>query len=144
MLLTDDNTTRHQNSISCIYMTRSLQAAFEFLEFAQGQGIVFHWTAGFPETTSLMEKSKVQVVLVDLPTTQSELQALVYGLRQASPRVTILVVAAEVDAEKWPEAIRSGAFDMVLRPFRSQELVPVLKAASESANGNRMPDYEPA
>ena len=133
--------TPEESPIRCIYLTRSVEAATELQALAHANAICFERTTGLAETILLIERTSVaQVVLVDLPSSQSELAALLHALRHARPLVAIVVVADEVDAEKWPEVMRSGAVDMVLRPFRPQELVPVLKAAHKCATCGRLPN----
>jgi DNA-binding NtrC family response regulator len=131
---------RERSLLRCVYLTRSIKAAVELQTIAKRVSIRVHRAADLAETLILLRITGARVVLVDLPVGRQNLQRFLHALECAWPQAAVVVVASEIDADRWEDVVRFGGFDMMLRPFSRQELTVVFDAADEYAARQLTPE----
>src|SRR5579871_2892333 len=131
---------RKKPRIHCVYLTHSVRAAVEMQEVATRASIRIYRATDLADARILIRIAEARVILVDLHFACQNLEGLLDTLHRACPRAAIIVVALEIDADRWQDVVRFGGFDMVLRPFSQQELTVVLDAADEYATRQLTPE----
>jgi response regulator RpfG family c-di-GMP phosphodiesterase len=91
----------------------------------------FRCTIATSETASLshLQRQRVDAVIADVRTPCMSGMKFLADVRQAYPKVTFLVVTGPDDANVGAQAIRCGADELIVKPFRQGTVLAILARA---------------
>jgi two-component system response regulator PilR (NtrC family) len=104
----------------------------EFLEILLGkQG---HQVATAPDAASALEqvgRGELDLVVTDLRLGRGSGLDVLAGVKESSPGTEVVMITAYATAENAVQAMKMGAYDYVLKPFKVDELKLVVEKALE-------------
>jgi two-component system response regulator PilR (NtrC family) len=104
----------------------------EFLEILLGkQG---HQVATAPDAASALElvgRGELDLVITDLRLGRGSGLDVLAGVKETSPGTEVVMITAYATAENAVQAMKMGAYDYVLKPFKVDELKLVVEKALE-------------
>jgi DNA-binding NtrC family response regulator len=83
------------------------------------------------EAVALLEKDSVDIVLSDLMMPGMNGIELLRKALEIDPNVVVMIMTGQGTVQTAVEAMKSGAFDYVLKPFKLQAMLPTLARAME-------------
>lgn len=93
------------------------------------QGHETHSVGNGREALRTFEQTQPDVVLMDIRMPEMDGIAALKAMRAMEPRIPIILMTAYAEVETAVEALRSGAFDYVIKPFDLDELTLVIQRA---------------
>ncbi len=100
-------------------------------EYLRGRGMEVDVARGGREAKALLTASRFDVLLTDLRLPDTDGLDLVRHAASAVPPVPAVVMTGYATVESAVQALRLGAMDFVLKPFRLREVHAMLLAAME-------------
>lgn len=83
----------------------------------------------------LLKEKTYDVVLLDLQMPGVSWMDAVRTVRSLAPDSAVVVLSAHADWDVFFDAVKEGARDVVMKPFRAAELLRVIRHATETAAG---------
>ncbi len=116
--------------------TPSLQTIYRSVLSAAGFPIVLAGTAA--EGIAAFRRHQPKVVLLDLILPDRDGMTLMREILAETPDVCIIVMTANSTVNRAVEAMRTGAYDFLVKPFEEDRFLSAVKAAAEEmARGSR-------
>ncbi len=97
-------------------------------ESLRGEGVDLQVVHSPEEALEMLAVTDSAVVVYDADTGQPWREAVPRFLR-TRPGTRVILIATSADHRTWLDLFDSGAFDLILRPFRPTELRVVLRSA---------------
>jgi len=119
ILLVDD----HPEVLSLLSDLLSEEGIYEVLQAASGA-----------EALELFRRNAVQLVITDLRLNRESGFDVMRSLHAEAPWVPVIVMTAYGSVDTAVEAIRSGAFDYIEKPFHSEKVMLTVARAVETCN----------
>ena len=98
-------------------------------QLLDGQGYEAVGTTRASEALTLLRDSEFDILLTDLMMPQVDGIALLRAGLEADPNLVGIVVTGQGSVETAVDAMKVGAFDYLLKPFRLTEILPILARA---------------
>ena len=108
---------------------RSMRELLEILLQKQGHQVLV--AAGVPGALALASEGDLDLVITDLRLGDASGMDVLRRVKEASPATEVVVVTAFATTENAIEAMKAGAYDYVLKPFKVEELRLVVEKALE-------------
>ena len=96
-----------------------------------------HAAAEAGEALDLLTKNEFDVVVTDILLPGMNGVELLKAIREAAPRVQVLMMTGQPTIETAAEALRAGAFDYLIKPITKE---PILKAVAAAARVKALDD----
>jgi DNA-binding NtrC family response regulator len=103
----------------------------ECCETAPRLGYLPHGVDGPDAARGLLRNNSIDILLLDLPGPASDGLALLEEIKALHPETAVVVMSAFATVPSAVEAMRTGANDLLTKPFASDELGSALERASE-------------
>ncbi|AXC10840.1 Response regulator of zinc sigma-54-dependent two-component system [Acidisarcina polymorpha] len=100
-------------------------------EIANHLGYVSHGVSGTAEARAILHNNSVDILLLDLKGPSEEGLSLMEEVKAMHPETAVVVMTAFATVPSAVEAMRTGANDLLTKPFASDELGTVLERAAE-------------
>ena len=100
-------------------------------EILRDEGHTSRAFAGGEEAIAAMEESYPDVVVTDLKMEPVDGMKVLAAAREKNPPVEVVVMTAYASVETALEATRAGAYDFICKPFKTEELLNILKRLDE-------------
>jgi DNA-binding NtrC family response regulator len=116
------------NGFSCVYLTSSASAAALASKLLESAQIRIHHSTGLEGAHERLKATQSRVLLTDVAFQAGHWRD---ALRMAAtlPGTALVVVSRLADERLWIGALERGAYDLILWPFRADELRRVLENA---------------
>lgn len=101
----------------------------EILREQQEPAIQCHLACDGRSALAIAEAEAIDVALIDLHLPDGPGTELSQSLRSRSPFVEVVIVTGDTAVESAIDAVKTGAFSYVLKPFRGDELVETVRRA---------------
>jgi DNA-binding NtrC family response regulator len=98
------------------------------------EGIATRAAASTPEALERLQDEEIEVVLSDIRMPGQDGIELLGAVRQLRPDTAVILMTAFGSIDSAVEAMRSGAFDYVTKPFKKGTVVAALERAFERRN----------
>jgi DNA-binding NtrC family response regulator len=95
-------------------------AGYEVSEVTDGEGVF-----------SILQKNKFDLVLTDLMMKKVSGEEILKRVKQISPETEVVVITGYGTIQSAVESIKSGAFDYITKPFKTEEILKVIEKALE-------------
>lgn len=95
-------------------------AGYEVSEVTDGEGAF-----------SILQKNKFDLVLTDLMMKKVSGEEVLRRVKQISPETEVVVITGYGTIQSAVECIKSGAFDYITKPFKTEEILKVIDKALE-------------
>lgn len=95
-------------------------AGYEISEVTDGEGAF-----------SILQKNKFDLVLTDLMMKKVSGEEVLKKVKQISPETEVVVITGYGTIQSAVECIKSGAFDYITKPFKTEEILKVIDKALE-------------
>lgn len=102
-------------------------------------GLTIHTAATAREGLNLITQVRPDAILLDIQLPDMSGLDVLDKIRAADRKVPVIVITAHGTAETAIEAMKRGAYDYVLKPWRLAELRELVERALESARLSRVP-----
>ena len=109
----------------------SIQEFFEILLKREGYDVEV--VSGGKEALLRIERQVYDLVITDLSMPEVDGMAILDRVKEASPETIVIVVTAYATAESAVEAMKRGAYDYLMKPFKVDEIAIVLRNALEKS-----------
>ena len=116
-------------SILVVDDERSMRELLEIMLSKQGHAVVA--VDGAAEALRRVSQGGIDLVLTDLKLGRNSGLDVLRGCREASPGTEVIVITAYASTENAVQAMKLGAYDYVLKPFKIDELSMVVAKALE-------------
>jgi len=100
-------------------------------EIAARLGYLPHGVDGPDAARGLLRNNSIDILLLDLPGPSSDGLALLEEIKALHPETAVVVMSAFATVPSAVEAMRTGANDLLTKPFASDELGSALERAAE-------------
>ncbi len=108
------------------------QSMREWLTIALSQdGFEVESAASGEEALKLLERTPVDLALVDLRMPGTDGLATLRAIKQLSEAVSVVIMTAYATAETAVHALKEGAYDYIIKPFKVDELRHLVRKALE-------------
>ena len=97
-------------------------------EIAEDLGYSVECSADMAQAQNLLVNRRADILLVNLPS--GNIHGLLSEVRFLYPQIQVIAMTARSSVDAAVEAMRSGAFDYLVKPFAVKELAKVLERAS--------------
>lgn len=87
--------------------------------------------SGGPEALKILQDFPAEIVVTDLKMPDMDGTQLLAEIRSRHPETTVIMMTAYATVKSAVEAMRSGAFDYIMKPFENDELRLTLERAAE-------------
>ena len=91
-------------------------------------------TRGRRQSIDLLGRHPVQVVLAESPNRRWDWKRVLSDLRQLPHPPQLIVTSRSADDALWAEVLNMGGYDVLVRPFRADEVERVVAAARRHFN----------
>jgi FixJ family two-component response regulator len=109
---------------------------------SSGNGWVVHFVDSLAEALAAAGNLRVPVILCDRDLVGAYWRETVARLASSSFPACVILISRAADDHLWEEVIRSGGYEVLSRPLRSEEVVRVIKLAWSFWNSMlKMPAY---
>jgi len=95
-------------------------AGYEVSEVTDGEGAF-----------SILQKNKFDLVLTDLMMKKVSGEEILKRVKQISPETEVVIITGYGTIQSAVESIKSGAFDYITKPFKTEEILKVIQKALE-------------
>jgi DNA-binding NtrC family response regulator len=126
-----------QEPVKFIYMTGTPARASDIRRVT---GATFEMQAVAPSIDAALgaaARSGARVLLTDAELPGCSWRDVVAASRSHVPALSVVVILDSFEGSQWVEIIRSSAYDVVLRPLRSEPLRQILLGANQSAGARK-------
>ena len=89
-----------------------------------------------PAALELIKGGEIQIVVTDLRMTPMDGMSLFKEIRACNPSIPVILLTAYASVETAIEAMKSGIFDYLTKPFKVDEMLACLKRAEEKLAKN--------
>jgi len=114
--------------MSTILVVDDEQSMLEVLcEMLSREGYTVETTADTHEATALVRDGKVDLVISDLKMEPTDGLELLRRLKRVDPEIVVIVMTAYASYETAVEAMREGALEYVMKPFKKDEILLKVK-----------------
>src|SRR5687767_10679828 len=86
---------------------------------------------GTPAALAALEKTTYDLVITDLAMPAGGGMAVLDRVKEVSPETQVVLMTAYASTESAVEAMKKGAFDYLIKPFKNDELLIILRNALE-------------
>jgi len=93
----------------------------------------FHFAQNATEGLALIDKEDIQLAIIDLGLPDMNGIQLLKKIKETNPVIEIIVLTADNSLHSGIEAMKSGAYDYVVKPFDVDQIILVVKNALEKA-----------
>ena len=90
-----------------------------------------------PAALELVKGGDIQIVITDLRMTPMDGMSLFKEIKAYNPSIPVVLLTAYASVETAIEAMKSGVFDYLTKPFKVDEMLACLKRAEEKLAKNR-------
>ena len=90
------------------------------------------------EALNKLESNKVDIVLTDIKMPEMSGIKLLEEIRKFNTEVPVILMTAYAELDIAIDAIKNGAFDFLLKPFKSQYLIQCMERAAEHSRLRQM------
>jgi DNA-binding NtrC family response regulator len=97
----------------------------------EGNGFDYHLAATAADGMRLLREEDIDVVLLDLMLPDRSGLELLPEIKSYDPHVPVVVITAYSSIESAIEAMREGAFHYVPKPFKNEEVLHLVRRATE-------------
>ncbi|MBN1879807.1 sigma-54-dependent Fis family transcriptional regulator [bacterium] len=98
-----------------------------------GEGYSVQSTSNPRAALSLIESGeKIDMVITDLKMPEMNGLELLNGIRESNPEILVIMITAYATTENAVEAMKRGAFDYLIKPFKVDEIKIIVRKAFES------------
>ena len=91
------------------------------------------------DALAAMARQPFEIVVTDLRMDGIDGWELLRQVREMNPATRVIIITAYVEEETTTKASQQGAFDIIAKPFRLEELRQVVYAAVEDLRGHGQP-----
>ncbi len=114
--------------MSTILVVDDEQSMLEVLsEMLSREGYTVETTADAQEATGLVQDGKIDLVISDLKMEPTDGLELLRRLKRVDPEIVVIVMTAYASYETAVEAMREGALEYVMKPFKKDEILLKVK-----------------
>lgn len=89
---------------------------------------------GKEAVNAVNEDNDISIVLLDLRLPDIDGLNVLKQIKEIEEKTTVIMITADKDVRKAIEAIKSGAFDYIIKPFNLEEIRMLIKKATEHFN----------
>jgi len=115
--------------IKCVFLTPS-ETEFRRAEaILRATPISLHHAATLEQAEFQLARIEAGVLMTELQFPDGDWEDAIEMLSHSYPRVLLVLAAAQADERLWIRALERGAFDLVSKPFQTEELRRILENA---------------
>ena len=96
------------------------------------EGFIPHTALGGKAGLDLMEQIKPDVVLTDVRMPGVTGLDILTNVRENDPDIPVILMTAQASLQSAVQAVNEGAFYYIQKPFRNDELIAIIRRATES------------
>jgi DNA-binding NtrC family response regulator len=114
---------------SCVYLTasfRALEIAPTLLDSAQ---IRIHLSTTLEEAEGRLQATRSQILLTDVTFERGSWEDAIRMAARVPLRTVVVLAAHTADERLWLDALERGAYDLISKPFRAEEMRRILENA---------------
>lgn len=129
----EDSGDRRSPCITCVFLTPSEQEFDALRRLLAPTTIRIHHAATLEQARFTLTATRTAVVLTEIAFPDGDWKDAKDMLAQLVPRVELVVAALHADEGFWLDVLDGGAYDLVLKPFRAEEVRRILENAESHA-----------
>lgn len=119
----------HTEGFGCVYITSSGPDAERAAVLVRQSEIRIYHAYSLAEAQSLMRRTRCRVLLSDTVFSDGDWKSTLETVWRLWPRIALVVASRSIDEALWISVLELGAYDLVQKPFRAEELRCVLENA---------------
>jgi DNA-binding NarL/FixJ family response regulator len=119
----------HTEGFGCVYITSSVPDAERAAVLLRQSQIQIYQARSLTEAESLMRRTRCRVLLADIAFSDGDWKGALETVWRLCPRIALVVASRSVDEALWISVLERGAYDLVQKPFRAEELRYILENA---------------
>ena len=127
------NSNSHSPGFGCVYLTCSVREAALASALAAPARICICHAAGLGEARRLLTLTWSRVLLTDAVFEGGDWKDALQMTVRMHPATALVVASPWADERFWLDVLERGAYDLILNPFRAEELRRVLENAHRHA-----------
>ena len=120
-------------NIKCVFLTAAEKDFREAVGVLRTARITLHHAASLEQAGFQLVRTHAGVLLTELKFLDGGWKDALKMLSASHPRVALVLAASQADERQWIHALECGAFDLVGKPFQTQELRRILENADAHA-----------
>jgi DNA-binding response OmpR family regulator len=95
----------------------------------ESEGYTVHWAQDLKSANAVNERSKLNLVLLDLGLPDGSGLQFLQEVRKTGSRIPVIILTAKTDEDSVVEGLQLGANDYMRKPFGDRELLARIKTA---------------
>ncbi len=103
------------------------------------EGFSAEFTTDPREAVNLAARSAPDVIVTDMRMPELSGIELLQAVKAASPRTEVIVMTAHATVDSAVSAMKLGAFDYIMKPFKNEAILAKIRRAMEKARAERQP-----
>jgi DNA-binding NtrC family response regulator len=115
--------------IQCVYLTPTEHEFRVAARLLSGSAISMHHAATLEQADFQLARTRAKVLLTELHFPEGVWEDALEMLSESFPQVALVLAASDADEHLWIRALERGAFDLVMKPFRAEDLQRILENA---------------
>ena len=123
--------------VKFIYLTSDLAAVSEIRRAVGAAFAMRGATTSIDGALRLAAMTGTRVLLTETNLPDGTWRDVITACRKSTPSPAVVVILDDFEGSQWVEMIRASAYDVVLRPLRSEPLQGALYRASRSAPSDK-------
>jgi DNA-binding NtrC family response regulator len=115
--------------IECVYLTPTEPEFKVAARLLSGTAISLHHAATLEQADFQLTRTRAKVLLTELQFPDGGWEDALEMLAGSFPQVALVLAASDADEHLWIRVLERGAFDLIVKPFRAEDLQRILENA---------------